>query len=276
VIMKYKLLCMDMDGTLLNDEKVVSEINKEAIKKAIGKGVKAVICTGRMFTSAIHYSELLESKAPIISSNGAYIREKDRDEAIYKSVLGVNNCRSILEILNKYGMAPNFHTPDSIFTDRSNDSYKMYSKYNQNALNNKVNIQIVDNWEDVFDKYKDDIVKCITIDNDLEKIRKAKSEMAQNPELEVVSSFENNFEVMQKGVSKGRGVEVLAAYYGIDREEVICIGDNENDLTMIQYAGLGIAMGNSDEEIKEIADYITATNNEDGVAKAIERFILEN
>jgi Cof subfamily protein (haloacid dehalogenase superfamily) len=274
--MKYKLLCMDMDGTLLNDEKVVSEKNKEAIKKAIDRGVKAVICTGRMFTSAIHYAELLESKAPIISSNGAYIREKDRDEVIYKSVLGAENCRNILEILNKYDIIPNFHTPDSIFTDRSNDSYKMYSKFNQSALNNKVNIRVVDNWEEIFRKYEDDIVKCISIDNDLEKIKKAKAEMAQNPELEVVSSFENNFEVMVKGVSKGRGVEVLAAYYGIDKEEVICIGDNENDFSMIQYAGLGIAMGNSEQEIKDIADYITDSNNEDGVAKAIERFILKD
>ncbi len=94
-------------------------------------------------------------------------------------------------------------------------------------------------------------------------------------EFEVVSSHFDNFEVTGKGVSKGNAVKVLANYYGIDSEQVICIGDSENDLSMIKYAGLGIAMGNADENVKEAAKYITDNNNCDGVAKAIEKFVLE-
>src|SRR3712207_9057504 len=87
----------------------------------------------------------------------------------------------------------------------------------------------------------------------------------------VVSSLGDNFEIMNKGVSKGRGVQELAEFYGLTKDEVICIGDGENDLSMIEYAGLGIAMGNAPNFIKEKANYITDTNDNDGVAKAIEK-----
>jgi hypothetical protein len=103
---------------------------------------------------------------------------------------------------------------------------------------------------------------------------KAKEELSQQEDLEVVSSSSTNFEVMKKGVSKGRAVEILAGFYGIKQEEIICIGDNENDLSMIEYAGLGIAMENSERILLNSAKHITDTNNKDGVAKAIEKFIL--
>lgn len=264
-----------MDGTLLNDEKQISERNKKAIKLAIEKGIKVAICTGRLFTAANEYADLLGIKAPIISANGAYIREKDRNEVIYKSILELENVKKVLEILNEYDVSPNFHTPDSIYTERNNKSYELYAKYNKNAkVTNKINLYMVDNLYETLVKNKDNILKCIAIEDDKEKVKKVKEELRKIPDVEVVSSSENNFEVMQKGVSKGQGVEMLAAFYGIDREKVICIGDNENDLTMIEFAGLGIAMGNSEKAVIDAAQYVTDTNNNDGVAKAIEKFIL--
>jgi Cof subfamily protein (haloacid dehalogenase superfamily) len=275
--MNYKLICLDMDGTLLNDEKEISDRNKEAIKSAIEKGVKVAICTGRLFTAANEYADMLGIKAPVISANGAYIREKDRNEIIYKSIFELKNAKAVLDIAKQYNISLNFHTPDSIYTERSNKSYELYLKYNKNAANNnKINLQIVDNLYETLLKNKDDILKCIAIEDDIELIKKVKEELRKLPKVEVVSSSENNFEVMQKGVSKGRGVEMLAAYYGIDKSEVICIGDNENDLTMIEYAGLGIAMGNSEQAVIAKAKYITDTNNNDGVAKAIEKFIIND
>jgi Cof subfamily protein (haloacid dehalogenase superfamily) len=269
--MNYKLLCTDMDGTLLNDKKEIGKKTLDAIKKAEEKGVKVVISTGRLFTSAEAYANIVGVKAPIISSNGAYIREKDRDEVIYKSLLGEENCLFILKILKKYGMIPNYHTPDAIYTEESDSAYfKMYA-----IGNSTIKVNIVTDWDNALNAHKYEIVKCIAVEDDLEKLSLAKAEMSANESLEVVSSHYNNFEVMQKGVSKGRAVEILAAYYGIKKEEIICIGDNENDLTMIEYAGLGVAMGNSSEAIKAIANYVTLDNNEDGVAKVIEEFILK-
>jgi len=117
--------------------------------------------------------------------------------------------------------------------------------------------------------------KLPDLDADIEKIRKAKISLRDMNEFEVVSSHYDNFEVTAKGVSKGNAVKVLADYYRINSKQVICIGDSENDSSMIIYAGLGIAMGNADDVVKEAAKYITDTNNSDGVAKAIEKFVLE-
>lgn len=93
--------------------------------------------------------------------------------------------------------------------------------------------------------------------------------------MEIVSSWNDNFEVMRNGSTKGDAVRYLANYFGIDKEEVMCIGDSENDLSMIKYAGTGIAMGNASEDIKSVADYVTDTNVNDGVAKAINKFVLK-
>lgn len=273
--MKFKLLCIDMDGTLLNSKKEITEKNKQYLRKAQEAGVKVVISTGRLFTSADYYADLVGIKAPIISANGAFIREKDENKVIYKSLLGKDNCEIILKVLKKYDLIPNFHTSNAIFTEGSNPHIQMYLKTNEDhPADKRIEIQTVIDWSQVFESYKEELLKCIAIDMDYEKIAKAKEELSAVEQLEVVSSSSNNFEVMCSGVSKGRGVEILAAYYNIKREEIICIGDNENDASMIAYAGLGVAMGNADEEIKTMAQYVTASNDEDGVAEVIEKFIL--
>nr|WP_286208005.1 Cof-type HAD-IIB family hydrolase [Clostridium caldaquaticum] len=272
----YKLLCIDMDGTLLNSEGNVTERTLKAIKSAHKKGVIVTVCTGRIYTSAKYYAELIGVKAPIIALNGAYIREKDKNEVIYKSVLGKENCIKILNIAKKYGLYLHFNTPDVVITEKIIHSSEKYAKMNETMPKDKqIAIELVKNWNDTFEKYSDEILKCITIDDDKEKILKAKEELLKYEEFEVVSSWNNNFEVMCKGVSKGRAVEVLAGFYNINREEIMCIGDNENDISMLSYAGLGVAMGNGESFVKEIADFVTDTNDDDGVAKAIEKFILE-
>jgi Cof subfamily protein (haloacid dehalogenase superfamily) len=273
--MKYKLLCVDMDGTLLDSNKKIGKRTVDAVSRASAKGVHVVICTGRLFTSADYYADLLGVKAPIVSANGAFIREKDRNEVIYKSTLGKQNCRRILSVLKKYGICPNFHSPKTIFTDDVDSPYSRYMKLDSKTPENEnIEFCVIKDWEEVFSEYEEEIVKCITIHEDIDRIKAAKEEMLTFKEFEVVSSFTNNFEVMNSGVSKGRAVEILSAYYNIKREEIICIGDNENDLSMIHYAGLGVAMGNAEQSVKEIADYVTASNNEDGVAQVIEQFIL--
>lgn len=271
----YKLLCTDMDGTLLNDDKVISERNLKAIKLAHEKGVKIAVCTGRLFTSADYFSELLGVKSPVIASNGAYIREKDRDEVIYKGILGKEKSRVILKVFRKYNIYPHFYTSDIIFTQKLIHSSLAYMQANKKLPKDKqIRVELVHDWESVFCKYEDEILKAVAVDEDEKKIKLAKEELRSTKEFEVVSSLHNNFEVMNKGISKGRAVEILASFYGINRDEVICIGDNENDLSMIEYAGLGVVMGNAEEEIKSIAKFVTDTNNNDGVAKVIAKFIL--
>lgn len=273
--MKYKLLCLDMDGTLLDKENNISERNKGAIEKAVEKGVKVAICTGRVFTSAYYYSDILGIKTPIIASNGAYIREKDRDEVIYKNVLSIAQCRRIESILKANDFYFHFNTTSAILTAKLLYSSEFYAKANKSlAENMQIKINVIDDWEKTFEQNDGEIVKCIAIDKDNVKLNKVKNEIINLGDFEVVSSWDNNFEIMNKSVSKGHAVQVLANYYDIDKESIICIGDSENDLPMIKLAGLGIAMGNAPDYVKNQADYVTDTNSNHGVAKAIEKFIL--
>ena len=274
--MDYKLICIDMDGTLLNDKKTISERNIKAIRLAHDTGVRIAVCTGRIFTSADSFSNLLGVKSPVIASNGAYIREKDRDEVIYTSSIGVEKCRKLLSVFRQYDIYPHFYTNEMIFTENVAYSSRFYAETNKTLPKDKqIKVVLVKDWDEVFKKYEAEIFKAIGVDSDIEKIRKAKISLRDMNEFEVVSSHFDNFEVTDKGVSKGNAVKILVDYYGINSKQVICIGDSENDLSMINYVGLGIAMGNADENVKEAAKYITDSNNCDGVAKAIEKFVLE-
>lgn len=275
--MKYKLICMDMDGTLLNNKKEVSERNKEAIMKAHELGVKVVIATGRIFVSAEYYGDIIGVKAPIIASNGAYVREKDCDRAIYEERLGVENYYLIIDLLKKHDIVPHFYTEDTIYTEKLIHSSLAYKKANETLpLNRQVKIEVVDDWEELFSLRSPKLIKVMAVGEDEEKMRKAKLEFIQLNKFEVVSSMKNSFEVMAKNTSKGNALRKICDYYGIDRNEIISVGDNENDISMIKFAGLGVAMGNAEKSVKEIADYITDTNEEDGVAKLIEKYILDS
>ena len=273
--MDYKLICIDMDGTLLNDKKTISERNLRAISLASIKGVRIAVSTGRIFTSAEYFSNLLGVKSPVIAANGAYIREKDRDEVVYEAAIGAQKCKKLLSVFRQYGIYPHFYTNDTIFTENVIFSSRFYAQANKTlSKDNQIKVVLVKDWDEVFAKYESKIFKSIGVDSDIEKIRKAKISLRNLNEFEVVGSNFDNFEITNKGVSKGNAVKILVEYYGIKSEQVICIGDSENDLSMIKFAGLGVAMGNADDVIKESAKYITDTNNCDGVAKAIEKFVL--
>lgn len=275
--MKYKLICMDMDGTLLNSKKEISERSIRAIEKAHDLGIKVVIATGRIFVSAEYYGDIIGVKAPIIASNGAYVREKDKNEAIYEEGLGEENYKLILEMLDKYDIVPHFYTDCTIYTGKLVHSSLSYNNANKNMpINRQVKIRIIDNWDKFISSERPNFLKVMVVDDDGEKINRAKEEFKKLNKFQVVSSLKNSFEIMSKSTSKGKALSRLCDYYEISKEEVIAIGDNENDISMITYAGLGVAMGNGEEEVKNIADYITDTNDEDGVAKVIEKFILSH
>lgn len=275
--MNYKMLVTDLDGTLLDDEKNISDKNKEAIKKAQNIGVKVVISTGRIFLSGSEFAEILELDTPIIASNGAYISNKDSNKEIFKKTLNASQIQKIIELAYTNEVSFHLYTKNSIYTEKIVFSSLSYQKWNQNAKDkNKVNIITVkkDEWEKIIEKEKHKILKILIADWNEEKLLKVRRELLKL-DVEVVSSFKNNIEIMNKGISKANGIEILAKEYNINRDEIISIGDSENDIAMVKYAGLGVAMENGDCDIKKEADYITLSNNNDGVAHVINEFILK-
>lgn len=271
--MKYKLMAMDMDGTLLNSSSRVSKRTYEALKKAEDKGVKIVLATGRLYKSAIYYAENLGLKNAIITSNGALIHDIDGN-IIYENNLSDSSALEIMETIEKYNLYYHLYTTDSVYSKTINKEIlsRYYADFEGNLI---IGTNKFKEFQDILgngNKFN----KILVADNTdtREKLRALEKDLLRIKGIEVTSSWVNNLEMMNKNVSKKTAVMYLCESLNINPEEVITIGDNENDIPMIEYAGLGIAMNNGLDIVKERADYITDTNDNDGVAKAIEKFIL--
>lgn len=278
---KYKMLVADMDNTLLNREKNVSERNRNALSKAMEKGVKIVIATGRVYTSARLYAKLLGLNTPIIASNGAIIREADynrpghTEKTIYKNLLSLEAAVEMIRLSKKYDIFCHLFTEDTIYAEKLVDISLRYTNWNKYlGEEDRVKIIIADDLEKEIRENRPEILKAAIIDSDKEKISSIRRDILKTGIVSVSQAMKNNLEVMDKDASKGSAVRILSEMLQIKKEEIIAIGDNENDISMIEYAGLGIAMGNAVESLKNAADYITGDYEEDGVAQAIERYIL--
>lgn len=278
---KYKMLVADMDNTLLNREKNVSERNRNALSKAMEKGVKIVIATGRVYTSARLYAKLLGLNTPIIASNGAIIREADynrpghTEKTIYKNLLSLEAAVEMIRLSKKYDIFCHLFTEDTIYAEKLVDISLRYTNWNKYlGEEDRVKIIIADDLEKEIRENRPEILKAAIIDSDKEKISSIRRDILKTGIVSVSQAMKNNLEVMDKDASKGSAVRILSEMLQIKKEEIIAIGDNENDISMIEYAGLGIAMGNAEESLKNAADYITGDYEEDGVAQAIERYIL--
>lgn len=275
--MKYKMICIDMDGTLLNSKKKLSDGNKEALKKAYEMGVHIIICTGRNSRSALYFANEIGVESAAIANNGALVIDEDGEVLIFKEALEKQQCEKILEVGKEYKAIPNFHGLGKIYLNSKFRKFINNMFFNRNVPD-KYKIENVylnesNAWNSVFDDEKEVFGKCIFLDKK-EKLKKIEKSLNDVGSFEITYSGKFCLEINNKGVSKGRAVRILGENYGIKQEEIICIGDNGNDISMIKYAGLGVAMKNGTDAVKEIADYITDTNDNDGVAKVVKKFIF--
>lgn len=266
----YKLVAIDMDGTLLNSDKFISKGNKVAIKKAIKKGVKVVITSGRglkgldKFLDEIHLRG--ENEYLIANNGGTIYRTSDFKCISYKGLKGRDLVKAHA-LSKEFGLNMIAYTHEGSIAAEENEFTRFESEYVGNP------VKILNFNTDVDDE--DEITKILFSQTE-EFLEKKMLEIPKEfySEYNVVKTMPIVLEVMDKDCNKGYGVKVLADKLGIKKEEIICIGDQANDIEMITYAGLGIAMGNAIEELKNVAEYVTLDNDNDGVAKAIEKFIL--
>lgn len=266
----YKLIALDMDGTLLNEEKRVTERTKKAIQAARDKGVTVVIATGRPIDGVTRYLEELDmftDKDYVLSYNGGLVLNTKSREVICKIGLLGEDVHYLYNLSKELGV--NIHA----FSEKNGLVTPKNSKYTEvEAEINNIKINEID-----FNTIESDesFIKIMMIDEP-EILQNAVDNLPKEvyEKYTVVRSTPYFLEFLNKEVNKGTGVELLAKHLGIKREEIITMGDAGNDLHMIEYAGMGIAMGNAFEEVKAAANYITDTNEEDGVAKAIEKFVL--
>jgi len=271
---KYKLVCIDLDGTLLTDEKTITKENIETIRKASSLGINICIATGRIYKFVDHIKETLGNKIKVIASNGGIILKED--EALSFKTLSYEEILRLKNLTKDYNVDIYLNTENEIISEKSIPKTYSYKVIN-NGLKDRYKVNIVENYP--FENLKYDkkykIVKAICINkDDLNEVKKVRQLLEETNEFEISSAEHHYCEINSKGVSKGKAVEELAKSLKIDIKEVMCIGDGGNDIEMLKRAGISIAMKNGMEDVKSLANYITEDNNNSGVAKAIEKFIL--
>ena len=265
--MDYKLIVTDMDGTLLGSDHEVTEENKKALKEALDKGINVTVATGRMYSSAKSHISFLNSTIPIIACNGALIKDSITNEIIYSNHIDKEKSLKVLKILEKYKVYYQYYSEDLLMCKNLDKDNKNLMKVKK-LMNSGVDLVLLsDLTKHIISK---GILKVIVIeDENLSILDEITKELNKIEGLEITKSWFNNIEIMATGSDKGSAVKILAEYLDIDKDNIIAFGDNYNDISMLEFAGIGVAMGNADEFVKSKADYITSTNSEDGVAKAL-------
>ncbi|MCR1898695.1 Cof-type HAD-IIB family hydrolase [Irregularibacter muris] len=270
--MQYKLVGTDMDGTLLDDEKIVSNKTMEVLKKMGERGIHLALITGRIHYSPKAYAKKLNLKASIIGNNGAYIEYEDGTIDIVE--IDKKLVMETLSHVEELGLDYNFVTTEKLYYYPMARKHTYY--YGDNEMirqSHLVHYEIIKSYKEI-EKIKEPILKIHVFHNDFKKLEELTKTMPHKDQYDITSSGEDLIEFCHKDASKGNALKSIANYYNISMEEVVAIGDAGNDMSMIQEAGLGIAMGNAMDILKEKADYITGSNQEHGVAQVIEKMVL--
>ena len=268
--MKYRLLALDLDGTLTNSKKAITPHTRETLLKAQEKGVKIILASGRPTYGIVPLAEQLELQkyeGYILAYNGGEITDWKTKEVICKNLLDPEVLPYLYECAKKNDFAIVTYDGEYVLTEKPDDEYVL-----KEALLNVMKIKKVDNF---LEAVKHPIAKCLIV-GDPTRLAVLEKEMYAHlkDRMGVFRSEPYFLELVPKGIDKALSLAGLLEKIGISREEMIAIGDGFNDLSMIKYAGLGIAMANAQDVVKENADFITLSNEEDGVAYAAEKFIL--
>ena len=287
----YKLVAIDLDGTMLDSFGQVTENTKKVIQKTIEKGTDVIIASGRPIDSIKTIAKEIGSNKYFIAGNGALIYDIQKDEILYEKYMNKEKVLEIIKICEENSISYNVYTDKTILSTALKYNVLYYHKENLKKEEKKrTHINIVENMYEYIKNMKEEKFLKITICDENKTVFKSIIRRLQgisNIEILDVSHMSRKVielgteeipieyyytEISSKNVDKWYAIEFLINKLQIKKEEVIAIGDNVNDKMMIQEAGLGIAMGQSMPELKELADYVTDINSEEGVAKALEKF----
>ncbi|MBH5319201.1 HAD family phosphatase [Paenibacillus sp. GSMTC-2017] len=247
---KFKLIALDMDGTLLNDQSEISNENAEWIKRAMDAGVTVILSTGRGFHSALPFAEQLKLNTPMITVNGGEIWTKPH--VLYKRTeLSHYYVKRLHELALQHGDTWFWaYTTDTIYNkERWFDATHNYDSFN---------------WLKFGYYTEDDLARESIL-----------AEVESWGALEITNSSLHNIELNPQGISKASALKDLCKWMNIDMSEVVAAGDSLNDIAAIREVGLGVAMGNAQDAVKQAADVVTVTNNESGIAELIKNYVLQ-
>lgn len=262
-----KLVALDLDGTIVNEQLKIAPHVLSVLRHLVTKTeVRVVIATGRMFLSAVPFAHEIGIVEPLVTYQGAMVRELNGERKIrLHSPIRLDLACEVLEMLVREKYDVNVYMNDGLWTHPNNRFAAFYMK-----------------TAGVTPNYHEDLLSCLTlaptkmmvIDNDRLDTLLAYLSQHYHGRLSFCRSRSNFCEIIDVSASKWNALKSLADGWGIKPEEIMAIGDQGNDLSMIQHAGIGVAMGNAPDEIKQFANYVAPTIEQDGAAEAIERFVL--
>ena len=290
----YKLIAIDLDGTMLNSYGEVTENTKRVLKQTKQKGAEVVIVSGRSIDSIKYIASEIDSSKYMIAGNGAIVYDRSQNKILYEKYIPENKALDIIQICEENSIYYNVYTNKTIIADGLRYNVLYYYKENlKKEDQKKTHITLVENIENYIKEMNEDekIMKIFICDKNktvfnsivrkfsaiedidiLDVSHMARKVIKQGTEDIPIEYYYT--EISMKDVDKWYALEFLIKKLGIQKEEVMAIGDNVNDRKMIEEAGKGIVMGGSTPKVSEVADYITLDCNNEGVAKAIEKFIV--
>ena len=287
----YKLVVIDLDGTMLNSYGIVTENTKNTIKKIEEQGIEVIIASGRPIDSIKEIAREIESKNYFIAGNGAIVYDIKKDKIIYEKTLSKEKVLEIIKICEENSISYNVYTEKEILATSLKYNVLYYHKENlKKEENKKTKINIVKNMYEYIKNKEDARYLKITICDEsktvfnsiIRKLKELKeieilevSHMARKTIRQGTEEFSISYyytEISEENVDKWNAIEFLIEKLNINKNEIMAIGDNSNDKNMIENAGLGIAMKQSSPSVINIADEVTDGNNEEGVAKILQKY----
>ncbi|MGN0159031.1 MAG: Cof-type HAD-IIB family hydrolase [Brotaphodocola sp.] len=268
--MDYKMIVLDLDGTLTNRDKIITQHTKDVLKQAMEKGKIVVLASGRPTCGVTPLADELELEkygGYILAFNGGVIQDCRRKQVVVKKMLPTEYHRKITELADRERVALMTYQDDWIITNDEESEYVQ--------LESRINHMKIRQVENMAEYVDFEVPKMImTDDGDYLASVEGRVKAALGKHLSVYRSEPFFLEILPRDIDKAHRLEKLLSLLGISREEIIACGDGYNDLTMIRYAGLGVAMENAVLPVRNAADYITLSNNDDGVAHVVEKFLL--
>jgi Cof subfamily protein (haloacid dehalogenase superfamily) len=270
---KIKLVAIDLDDTLLRSDKSISERNRVVLRQVRELGVAVTFSTGRMFRSALPFAEYLGFHAPLITYGGALIKHTGSGDVLYNRPLEPETSRMVIEFARERGLQVNFYYLNGDVDEVCAELVTQWGR--QYGAVYRVPLRQVPDLDAVLKRGNP--LKLLLMDDDPAVVDHCQVELGAQlgAQVHLAKSSPYFLEVNHPEATKGRALQQLASWLQVKRSQVLAIGDNYNDIEMLEYAGLGVAMANAAPEVQGRASYVTTSNEDDGVALALERFILD-
>ena len=260
-----RCIAFDLDDTLLNDDLMISDENREMIRLAIQQGIKIVPASGRMVQSMLRFANTLNLKSPMIAYNGAVIYDLSLSQISYRRSVELGLALEIIPLFQKAGLHLNVYVDDELFMDHPTSWGEKYASL----------AGVTPRFVGPLDRFLKEAPHKLLCAAEMAETDRMQALLSERfgDRLQLTRSKPNYLEMLDPGASKGQALQELAGRWGFDRSEVMAIGDAPNDISMITWAGVGVAMRNAVDLLKEKANLIVADNNHNGVAEAIRKVV---